>query len=65
MEIDQAFGLVGGDASVGRYQSITFGFISLCQILLACQMCLMPVLVPYLTTQDGWQMTKQETSKGF
>lgn len=63
MEIDQAFGLVGGDSSVGRYQSTSFLFIAACQILLAFQMCMMVVLTPLLTTQDGWTMTKKETSE--
>jgi len=63
MEIDQAFGLVGGEASVGKYQAVTFIFIALSQVLMAFQMCMMPVLTPYLKKQSDWSMSDTETAQ--
>jgi len=66
MEIEQAFEKVApGTKNVGRFQYLIYSCVCFVQILLACQMCLLVVLEPYLTQPESTyvQLTKEECSK--
>ena len=54
MEIEQAFEKVApGTRNVGKFQYLIYSCVCLVQILLACQMCLLVVLEPYLTQPES------------
>ena len=54
MEIEQAFEKVApGTKNVGRFQYLIYSCVCFVQILMACQMCLLVVLEPYLTQPES------------